>query len=97
MYFPLSHDGNFDLKSILSNVGKLGFSRILLESGLNLTVNFLNKDLVDEFQLFISNKNIGSNGKNNFKKYMKLFLKNRKFIDEKVNLLGDKLISYRIK
>ena len=94
---PSCQDGNFDLKSILSNVRKLGFSRIFLESGLNLTVNFLNKNLVDEFQLFISSKNLGTNGNNNFKKYMKLFLKNRKFINEKVNLFGDKLISYRLK
>ena len=75
----------------------LGFSRIFLESGLNLTTSFLNKDLVDDFYLFISNKNLGKNGNNSFKRNMKLLLKNRKFTTEKVNLFGDKLISYRIK
>ena len=94
---PLSEDGNFDLKYILMKVKILGFSRIFLESGLNLTTNFLNKGLVDDFQLFISSKNLGKNGNNSFKKNMKLFFKNRKFTNEKVNLFGDKLISYRIK
>ena len=75
----------------------LGFSRIFLESGLNLTTNFLNEGLVDDFQLFISSKNLGKNGNNSFKKNMKLFFKNRKFTNEKVNLFGDKLISYSIK
>ena len=74
----------------------LGFSRIFLESGLNLTTNFLNKGLVDDFQLFISSKNLGKNGSNSFKKNMKLFFKNRKFTNEKVNLFSDKLISYRL-
>ena len=75
----------------------LGFSRIFLESGLNLTTNFLNKNLVDDFQLFISSKNIGENGNNSFRKNMKFFLRNKKFTTEKVNLFGDKLISYNIK
>ena len=94
---PLSEDENFDLKYILVKVKLLGFARIFLESGLNLTTNFLNKGLVDDFQLFISSKNLGKNGNHSFKKNMKLFFKNRKFTNEKVNLFGDKLISYRIK
>ena len=93
----LSEDGNFDLKNILTKVKLLGFSRIFLESGLNLTTNFLNKNLVDSFQLFISDKNLGKNGNNSFKKSMKLFLKDKKFINKKVNLFGDKLISYSVK
>ena len=94
---PLSENGNFDLKNILMKVKILGFSRVFLESGLNLTTNFLNKGLVDDFQLFISSKNLGKNGNNSFRRNMKLFFKNRKFTNEKVNLFGDKLISYRIK
>ena len=93
----LSEDGNFDLKNIIAKVKLLGFSRIFLESGLNLTTNFLNKNLVDDFQLFISGKNLGKNGNNSFKPNMKFFLKNKKFTKAKVNLFGDKLISYRIK
>ena len=94
---PLSDDGDFDLKNILMKIKFLGFSRIFLETGLNLTTSFLSKNLVDNFYLFISNKNIDKNGNNSFKENMKLFLKKRKFTTERVNLLGDKLISYRIK
>ena len=93
----LNKDGNFDLENILMRVKLLGFSRIFLESGLNLTTNFLIKNLVDDFKLFISNANLGKNGKNSFNKNMRLFLKNKKFINEKVNLFNDKLISYRVK
>ena len=74
----------------------LGFSRIFLESGLNLTTNFLDENLVDDFRLFVSSKNLGIHGDNSFKKNMNFF-KNTKFTSEKVNLFGDKLISYRIK
>ena len=93
----MGKDGKLDLIKLLSKTKKLGFSRVFLESGLNLTVNFLNKNLVDDFHLFISSKNLGRNGNNSFKKNMKLFLKNKKFIDEKVYLFGDKLKSYRVK
>ena len=85
------------MKKILLHIKKLGFSRIFLESGLNLTTSFLNNDLVNDFQLFISSKNLGINGNNSFKNNMKLFLKNRKFTNEKVFLFDDKLISYKIK
>ena len=68
-----------------------------MESGLNLTSNFLSKDLIDDFKLFVSSKKIKENGSNSFKSNMKLYLSNKKSIIEKVNLLGDKLITYRIK
>ena len=47
--------------------------------------------------LFVSNKKLGRRGDNSFKKNMKLLLKNKNFINEKVNLFNDKLISYRLK
>ena len=94
---PLNENGNFNLKNILMKVKLLSFSRIFLESGLKLTSNFLNKNLVDYFQLFISNKKLGKNGNNSFRKSMKLFLKNKRFINEKINLFNDRLISYKIK
>ena len=95
--FPLDEKGNFILKNILIKIKSLGYSRIFLESGLNLTTNFLNKNLINEFKLFISNKNLGINGSNNFNKNIKLFLRHKKFVNEKVNLFGDKLISYKVK
>ena len=86
-----------DLKKILFKVKYFGFSRILLEAGLGLTTSFLKYDLIDSFKLFISNKKINNNGNNNFKNVIKKFLSNKKKGNVKVNLLGDKLINYRIK
>ena len=62
-----------------------------------MTTNFLKNNLVDDFHLFISNNNLGNLGKNNMKKVVKLFLSKKNYTNEVVNLLGDKLISYKIK
>tara|TARA_Y100000590_G_scaffold439130_1_gene562749 strand:- start:326 stop:865 length:540 start_codon:yes stop_codon:yes gene_type:complete len=94
---PLNEDGNFNLESVLIKVKLLGFSRIFLESGLNMTANFLDRGLVDVFQLFISSKKLNLDGFNSFESIMKIFLKKNKTTNEKVNLFGDKLISYRVK
>ena len=94
---PLNKNGNFDLKSILSKIKLFGFSRIFLECGVNLTTNFLSNNLVDDFQLFMSDKKLGKNGYNSFKKNMKLFLNNYNFVNQKVYLFGDKLLTYKIK
>ena len=75
----------------------MGYSRILIESGANLTSNFLNNNLVDDFKLFISNKNLKKHGRGEVKDLLKLLLKNKKIIKEKVNLFGDKLLSYKMK
>ena len=61
-----------------------------------MTASFLNEGLVDIMELFVSNKNIGKKGKKNFKKYINLYLKNKKSYQAKVNLFGDRLISYRM-
>ena len=95
--FTLSRDGNFDLKNILVKIKLLGFSRIFLESGINLMNNFLIKGLINDFHLFLSNKKLGKNGSNPLKKNMRVFLKKNKSKLEKVNLFNDELISYRIK
>jgi len=94
---PLDNYGNLDLIKALVKTKELGFSRIFLESGIKLTTNFLNKGLVDCLKIYISSKNLGKNGDYSFKKYLKFFLKNKKKKIEKVNLLGDKLISYKLK
>ena len=92
----LANDGNFDLKNLLIKIKKKGYSRVFLEAGLNLTTNFVSKNLVDDFHLFVSKDKIGNNGYNNFKKYIKLFLKKKKCVKQKVNLFGDKLLSYKM-
>ena len=94
---PIGIDGNLDLNETLIKAKELGFYRIFLESGMKLITSFLYKNLVDDLNLFISNKYLGKNGKNNIKKQLELFLKNKKGTNEKVNLFGEKLITYRIK
>ena len=94
---PLDNNGDLDLKKSLIKAKKLGFSRIFVESGIKLATSFLEKNLIDDFKLFISSKNLGKSGEANIKKYFRYFLKNKKNIIEKVNLFGDKLISYKLK
>lgn len=96
IWMPVNYEKNLKLKEILKKLKNLGFSRIFLESGLNLTKSFLNENLVDDFKLFISSNKLGNEGDGNIKKYLNLLLKNKKKVTEKVNLLGEKLISYKI-
>ena len=62
-----------------------------------MTTSFLYKNLIDDFILFVSDKNLLKNGKNNIKEQWKFFLSRKKAVNEKVNLFGDKLIKYEIK
>jgi len=94
---PLDSKGDLNLIKALNKVSKLGFSRIFLESGIKLSTSFLKKNLVNDLKIFISNKKINKNGLGNIRKYFKSFLKNKESINDKVNLFGDKLISYEIK
>ena len=93
----LDNNGDLDLKESLTKAKELGFSRIFLEAGAKLTSSFFNKKLIDDFKLFISSRKLGKKGNGSIKKYFLSFLKNKKKIVEKVNLSGDKLISYKIK
>ncbi len=93
----LSEDGSLNLFRVLLHLKLLGFSRIFVESGIRLITKFFNNNLFDDFFLFTSNKKLGKNGDNSFKKIMKKFLMNKKANLEKVNLSGEKLISYKIK
>ena len=93
---PLDDENNLDLKKTLIKAKQLGFYRIFLESGKSLTISFLHKNLVDDLKLFISNKNLGKNGMSSVKKNLRLFLRNKKSYKERVNLLGDELITYKI-
>ena len=93
----LNKEKQFDLHMVLKKIKSLGFSRILLESGLNLMTLFLKKKLVNNFELFISNKIVGSAGHNNFKDTMNTYLKGKVSKLNCVNLFGDKFLSYKIK
>ena len=92
--FPIDSGGNFNLRRILFKIGELGFSRIFLESGINLTTNFLRNNLVDEIHLFISNEKVKKNGDKSIKKYMKFFSNFNSIKNNKVNLFGDTLVTY---
>ena len=93
----LNSHNNLDLTKILIKTKKLGFSRIFVESGKNLSTSFLKNNLVNEFKLFISNNKLKKNGTGSFKKYFTTYLKNKKSILDKVYLFDEKLISYKIK
>tara|TARA_B100001123_G_scaffold217994_1_gene246125 strand:- start:1419 stop:2522 length:1104 start_codon:yes stop_codon:yes gene_type:complete len=93
---PLDAEKNLNLKIALIKAKQLGFYRIFLEAGKKMTISFFYKNLVDELKLFISNKNLGKNGISSIKKNLKLFLKNKNSHLERVNLFGDKLITYKI-
>jgi len=87
---------HFDLQKILLVLKKIGYSRIFLESGINLFNSFLIKKLVDEIQIFVSSKKINKSGSSKINNYVKLLLK-KKSLTINVNLFGDKLKSYRVK
>ena len=93
----LNENGNLDLRKALIKARNLGFSRILLESGIKLTSSFLKANLVDDFKLFISNEKIGKFGLGSIRKYYLRYVRNKKFTNVQVNLFGEKLISYKIK
>tara|TARA_B000000460_G_C21488600_1_gene380492 strand:- start:744 stop:1235 length:492 start_codon:yes stop_codon:yes gene_type:complete len=97
--FKICHDenGNLDLRESLTRAKLLGFSRIFLETGITLTKSFLSKNLIDDFELFVSNERLKKKGRKNFKKYLKYFFKGKKKKTKKINLFGDKLISYELK
>ena len=82
---------------MLNKAGKLGFSRIFLEAGIKLTNSFLKENFVDDFKLFISNKNLGKNGNASINNFIKKYLinKNKKTVD--VNLSEERLLSYKLK
>jgi diaminohydroxyphosphoribosylaminopyrimidine deaminase / 5-amino-6-(5-phosphoribosylamino)uracil reductase len=93
----LDSENNLDIFKILIKVKDLGFYRVLLESGIKLTSQFLKKNLIDEFLLFVSNKSLKNRGRNSAKNILNHFLKNKKRNEIKVNLFGEKIIKYRIK
>jgi len=94
---PLNAKGDLDLREVLIKAKKLGFYRIFLESGIELASNFLKEGLVNDLKIFISNNKLKRNGTGNIKKYFKTLLKEKKYIVEKVNLMDEKLISYKIR
>ena len=93
----LNSKNELNLKETLKEISKLGFSRVFLECGETLATSFMKENLVNDFNLFISKKKVGKLGSGSIKKYFNTFLKSKKSATIKVNLYGEKLISYKIK
>tara|TARA_B110000438_G_C15805214_1_gene646977 strand:+ start:38 stop:1141 length:1104 start_codon:yes stop_codon:yes gene_type:complete len=96
-HVPLDAKNDLDLLYSLTKIKELGFSRIFLESGIKLIMEFSKKNLIDDFKLFVSNNYLKKYGKLSIKKYFKLLTKSRIGEIEKVNLFGEKLLSYKLK
>ena len=79
---------------ILKRLYKLGYYRILLESGPKLINNFLKNDLINEFYLFKSDKKIISKKNINVNKLLEKFNINFKTKHIKTFIGSDKLIHY---
>ena len=77
-----------DFISLYKKIYKLGYSRILLETGLIFLNTVIKNKLINNLYLFKSNKNLKKIGKNNFSSN---FLKKIKFKQLSMNLNGDKL------
>ena len=93
----LNKKGEFDLEKILVKIKKIGFHRVFLEAGINLNNKFFTKNLIDDFYLFKSRFSIGKNGTKSFRNISRMYLKNKRFLYEKINLFGDKLLLYKLK
>ena len=92
--FIQNEDLNLNLKNIFYIIKELGFNRILIESGITFLNKLLKQNLIKNFYLFKSSKNLSRAGYNNFSlsfNNVKISIKNR----VKVNL--DRDILYKVK
>ena len=80
-----------DFTSLFKYIYKMGYSRVLVESGLTFLNSLLKNKIIHNLYIFKSNKKLGKEGKNNSSlNYIKKL--KRKFIN--INLNDDKL--YRV-
>ena len=86
----------FSYQDILIRLKKMGFSRILCESGFHTTNHLLKKHSIHNLYVFTSQKQLGKNGKNSYRKLLnKLKFKKKEKIN--INLSGDQLHMVRVK
>ena len=83
-----------DFYSLYNIIFKLGYSRILLETGLIFLKYVIENKLINKVYLFKSNEKLKKKGKNNISPN---FLKKIKFKPISINLKTDKLLSKIIK
>ncbi len=79
-----------DLKLLFNQIYNLGYSRVLVETGLIFLNTIIKYKLIHELYLFQSNDKLNQNGKNNLSSN---FLKKIKFKQIQVNLDTDKLLT----
>jgi len=89
----LNLNEELNLKKVLKEINKLGYSRVFLECGETLASSFLKENLVNDFKIFISQKKIGKTGSGSIRKYFNTFLKKKKHVTLKFNLFVNKLIN----
>ena len=87
---------SFSYQDILHRLKKMGFSRILCESGFYTTNYLLRNNLIHNLYVFTSQKQLGKNGKNSYRNLLnKLKFKKKEKVN--INLSGDQLYKTRIK
>ena len=94
----LKKDDNskIDTMQVYETIKKLGFNRVLIESGIKYLNEILKYKLLKNLYLFKSSYNLKKNGKNNAKSYLirkfKTTIKNK----VKINLNGDSLYKIQL-
>ncbi len=78
-----------DFYFLYKKIFKLGYSRVLLETGLVFLDSVIKSNLINSLYLFKSNNKLGKDGKNNISSN---FLKKLKFKPISINLNDDKLL-----
>ena len=89
IYQNVNNNQNFNLRKISQKLYTLGLHRLLVETGKDLTINFLNENLLNEFYLFRSDKIIYNRDKINISSLVKMINKNYKN-KKKINTYLDK-------
>ena len=78
-----------DFNLLYKKIYKIGYSRMLIETGLTFLNSLIKNNLVDDLYIFKSSKKLGKNGKNNITpKYLKKI--KSKLIT--INIDGDNLL-----
>ena len=86
----------FSFKDIFYKLKKMGFSRILCETGFYTSNLLIKNKLINNLYVFRASRRLGYLGKNSYGNLLK-FLKYKKKEKINVNLSGDHLYKYKIK
>ena len=91
----LNENKRFDFNSMFKIIYKLNILTLMIEGGKSLTESLVKLNLYNEFYLFISEIELGRNGKMNISNIIKKMSKNFKY-KKNINtyLDKDKLINY---